>query len=148
MEFKSIDEIVAYIESVIPSVLNECSYDMQEIMIDEIMKQIYKHHVPKEYDRTGQLLDTPQLVDISNNSVTMEFLDNGGWKSVYEPYEHINAFEAWEEGKVWGEGTSSNKRIFKYRPATNIHEASLNKCENEIPNKFKSYLQNMGIPIE
>lgn len=148
MDFNSIDEAIAFIENAIPNALNECSYDMQEIMIDEIVKQVYKGHTSESYPRTGQLMDTPQMVEITNDSVTMEFVDNGDWHSVFPPHEHMFAFAAEEAGKVWDKGTNSNTGEYKYKPATNMHEASFNRCQNEIPNKLKEYLLSTGIPVE
>lgn len=148
MEFNDLNSAINYIKDQIPGVLNECSYDMQEIMINEIMKQIYEDHTPVEYNRTGQLMDTPQMVGIDNNSVTMEFVDNGDWRSVYEPHKHMNAFAEWEAGNVWGEGTNSSNGKYNYRPPTHIHEESTEKCKQEIPKKFKEYLRSRGITIE
>lgn len=148
MVFNSIEEVITYIENIIPGVLNECSYDMQEIMINEIMEQVYIGHSSESYPRTGQLLDSPQMVDINNNSVTMEFVDNGDWHSVFPPHEHMFAFAAEEAGTVWDKGTNSNTGEYKYKPATNIHEVSVNRCKAEIPPKLKEYLISMGIPIE
>lgn len=148
MVFNSIDEAIAYVENAIPGVLNECSYDMEEIMRNEIMEQVYRANSPNVYSRTGQLMDSPQMVNINNNSVTMEFTDNGSWNSVFPPYQHMFPLQLFEEGKVWDKGTNTMIGLYKYMSPTNIMDSSVNKCETEIPQKFKQYLISRGIPIE
>lgn len=148
MEFNSVQDAINYVKNQIPSALNECSYDMQEIMIDEIKEQIYNARPNNTNTRTGQLMDSPQMVEITGNSVTMEYTDSGDWHSVFPPHEHMDAIYANEFGHVWAPGTNSDIGEYNYYPATNLVDESYNKCEQEIPNKFKEHLIRMGIPIE
>lgn len=148
MDFGSLEEAIAYIEQAIPDALYDVSFDMRDIMVEEIMDQIYRKNNPIEYKRTGQLMESPGLVDINPTSITMEFQDNGDWRDALGSKGHAFPLEKFEEGKVWGVGTNSDKSIFNYLPATNIMDESVNKCEQEIPDKFRAFLQSKGIPIE
>lgn len=123
--------------------MNEMGENMKDIMKSELMEQIYADHEPIEYQRTGQLEDTANITEVNQNSVTVEFLDNGNWKSTLTG-ERFFPLEGWEAGKVW---KKKNGAFFDYYDPTRIMEESYNRCQTEIPEQFKQYLRSKGLNV-
>jgi hypothetical protein len=90
------------------------------------------------YSRTGDLLNTPQIIQADSSGMTTEFVDNGGWYSLVgrTAGQHFFALEGLEAGTSWGRG------------ATNIYSFSAVKCYSNIPDKYKKCLISFGIPIQ
>lgn len=145
MTFNSLDDIVAYIESIVATGMNEMGHEMEEIMKNEIMHQIYASYSPNQYKRTGQMENSPGIVEVDKDSVTVEFRDNGGWTDI-KTGNHAFPMERFESGKVWSKGHTDENP--SYLPATNIMEESVSKCESEIPRLLVNFLRSRGIPIE
>ena len=100
IEFSSIEEVIEYIRGVLGEALGEVGEDMKEIMVKAIQEDIYDDHSPKVYERTGQLLNTPQITEHTSDSITTEFLDNGDWSSVISG-KHMFPIEEYQKGNVW-----------------------------------------------
>lgn len=146
MEFKSLDELVAYTKNKIAASMPEVGKEMKEIMKEEVNKQVYSGYTPVgEWNpnvwggRTGQLLDAVDVTELSSNSVTSEIQNKGNW---VDAFTRNSAFpmERLEKGKVWGVGG--------YRPQTNIMEESNSKAQERVPKCFKSTMNGLGVPVE
>ncbi|CZT61178.1 hypothetical protein CDFC105_104053 [Clostridioides difficile] len=57
MEFKSLDELVAYTKNKIAASMPEVGKEMKEIVKGEVNKQVYSNYAPSLYDRTYELLN-------------------------------------------------------------------------------------------
>ena len=139
IEFSSIEEVIDYIRGVLGEALGEAGEDMKEIMIKAIQEDIYDDHSPKVYERTGQLLNTPQITEHTSDSITTEFLDNGGWSSVISG-KHMFPIEEYQKGSVWAPGGG--------RYSADVLETAFTECQLEIPEKLVQILRSHGIPIE
>ncbi|PBD80411.1 hypothetical protein [Clostridioides difficile] len=146
MEFKSLDELVAYTKNKIAASMSEVGKEMKEIMKEEVNEQVYSGYTPVgEWNpnvwggRTGQLLDAIDVTELSSNSVTSEIQNNGNW---VDAFTRNSAFpmERLEKGKVWGVGG--------YRPQTNIMEESNSKAQERVPKCFKSKMNKLGVPVK
>ncbi|HBH3403017.1 TPA: hypothetical protein KSJ59_002574 [Clostridioides difficile] len=146
MEFKSLDELVAYTKNKIAASMPEVGKEMKEIMKEEVNEQVYSGYTPVgEWNpnvwggRTGQLLDAIDVTELSSNSVTSEIQNNGNW---VDAFTRNSAFpmERLEKGKVWGVGG--------YRPQTNIMEESNSKAQERVPKCFKSKMNELGVPVK
>ncbi|EIS9475062.1 hypothetical protein [Clostridioides difficile] len=146
MEFKSLDELVAYTKNKIAASMPEVGKEMKEIMKEEVNKQVYSGYTPVgEWNpnvwggRTGQLLDAVDVTELSSNSVTSEIQNKGNW---VDAFTRNSAFpmERLEKGKVWGVGG--------YRPQTNIMEESNSKAQERVPKCFKSKMNELGVPVK
>lgn len=144
MNFNSIDDAIKYIEGVCQNGLKSMGKEMTDIMEDEIFNQIYLDHIPKYYERTGDLLDTPKAT-VSTNNVSAEFEDNGDWSSVRKGHPHFFPLIAWEEtGTVWRSKDDGGG----FYPKTKIVNKSYQRCDKEIPPKFKEYLIKKGLDVK
>lgn len=133
MIFDSIADLRKYVEGVMDDCAQMCAQEMLEIMREEI-QNAYFEYSPKVYFRTGQLLNTPQIISADSNGMATEFVDNGDWFSVYTG-EHFFALEGLEGGTTWGRG------------ATTIHPTSVARCQAQIPDYYARCLRAFGIPI-
>ena len=139
IEFSSIEEVIEYIRGVLGEALGEVGEDMKEIMVKAIQEDIYDDHSPKVYERTGQLLNTPQITEHTSDSITTEFLDNGNWSSVISG-KHMFPIEEYQKGSVWAPGGG--------RYSADVLETAFTECQLEIPEKLVQILRSHGIPIE
>ena len=139
IEFSSIEEVIEYIRGVLGEALGEVGEDMKEIMVKAIQEDIYDDHSPKVYERTGQLLNTPQITEHTSDSITTEFLDNGNWSSVISR-KHMFPIEEYQKGTVWSPGGG--------RYSADVLETAFTECQLEIPEKLIQILRSHGIPIE
>lgn len=142
MEFTSIEEVTAFIERAVADSMDNIGHEMVEIMKDEIKDKIYQDHPNTTGTRTGQLENSPQIVEKSNNSVTTEYLDNGKWTSLFGKSKGEHFFPL--EGFLVGSVLAPNGGYYSADP----HESAVNKCETEIPKLLVNFLRNKGIPIE
>ena len=145
MIFNSLDDVISYINSICSTAMNPMGERMEEIMKNELMHQVYASYTPNQYERTGQLEDTPNIALIDSDSVTVEFQDNGDWKDVPSG-NHAFPISRFEQGQVWAEGGGKNNP--KYLPATNIMDESFSKCQSDIPPLLAEFLKSRGIPIK
>ena len=139
IEFSSIEEVIDYIRGVLGEALGEVGEDMKEIMVKAIQEDIYDDHSPIMYERTGQLLNTPQITEHTSDSITTEFLDNGDWSSVISG-KHMFPIEEYQKGSVWAPGGG--------RYSADVLETAFTECQLEIPEKLIQILRSHGIPIE
>ena len=139
MQFQSLEEAIAYIRMAIEQSLGEVGEDLKEIMIKAIQEDIYNDHTPTMYNRTGQLLNTPQITEHTANNVAAEFLDNGDWSSVISG-AHMFPIEEYQKGNVWAPGGG--------RYSADVMQTALTDVEQEIPEKLIQILRSHGIPIE
>ena len=139
IDFSSIEEVIEYIRGVLGEALGEVGEDMKEIMVKAIQEDIYDDHSPKVYERTGQLLNTPQITEHTSDSITTEFLDNGDWSSVISG-KHMFPIEEYQKGSVWAPGGG--------RYSADVLETAFTECQLEIPEKLIQILRSHGIPIE
>lgn len=144
MNFDSIEEAVKYIEGLVPEGLNSVKDDFIDIMQKEIETQIYKHHKPEIYERTEQLRNTPTAT-VNNNYLHAEFEDNGDWTSWKKPHPHFFPMIAWDE---WGSVIRSENQGGGTYDKTNILLKSYQKCDEEIPPKFKQFLISKGLNVK
>lgn len=136
MEFGSIAELESFAKSLMNISAMICAEEMIEIMKEKI-KEAYNAYSPSMYHRTGDLLETPQIVSANADGMETEFEDNGGWFSLVGSTagQHFFALEGLEGGHTWG------------RSATHIHASSMTTCYSEIPTLYIKTLQRMGVPI-
>lgn len=142
MKFSSLEEMISYIEKAQSSVIMDLGEDMKDIMKEEIQKQVYNSYSPKDYGRTGQLLDSPQIKYVNNNYICVEFMMMGDWKSnAYGMSSYRGGGSPFfpmyglESGSTWS------------RDETDIVEESFEKIKDEIPKCYKQAMSRMGIPI-
>lgn len=83
MEFKSLDELVAYTKNKIAASMPEVGKEMKEIVKGEVNKQVYSNYAPSLYDRTYELLNAIDVSEITSNSVATEIKDSGSWFDIY-----------------------------------------------------------------
>ena len=139
MDFNSINEAIAFIENAVASSLPQMGEEMKLIMKESIDKEIYNHHGNNTGTRTGQLGNCAEIVEIDNKGVATEYTDKGSWTSAITG-EKFFPLEGFLAGSVWAPGGG-------YYQADPTTEAFF-ECNERIPNELKSYLQNLGIPIE
>lgn len=99
----------------------------------------YSMYTPHEhgYQRTGDLLNTPQLVVANRNEIITQFEDNGNWESEYGETkgEHFFALHGWEYGTTWCR--------YGYQP----YEMALSRIPYEVEPKYIDTLRRLGVPI-
>ena len=136
MEFGSISEMEAYAKSLMNITAMICAEEMVEIMKDKI-QEAYNSYQPSIYQRTRDLLDTPQVMSASSDGMETEFEDNGNWFSLVgkNKGQHFFALEGLEGGHTWGRG------------ATDIYDSAVAQCRSDIPDLYIKTLQRMGVPI-
>lgn len=139
MEFNSLNEATAFIRNALSSALVDIGEDVREIMNEQIESDIYKDHSPTVYDRTGALGECAEVVDSNNDTVTIEYMDKGGWTS-FKDGSHFFPLYGYKAGSVLAPNGG--------RYSANPFESSLERCENEISPKLREYLISRGIPIE
>lgn len=142
MEFKSIEEVNAFVEKVVAEGMEIMGNEMVEIMKDEIRNKIYQDHPNTTGTRTGQLENSPEIVEKNNNSVTTEYLDNGEWTSLFGKSKGNHFFPL--DGYLKGTVLAPNGGHYSANP----HESAMSKCESEIPRLLVDFLRSRGIPIE
>lgn len=142
MKFSSLEEMIAYIEKAQSQATKKMGDEMVDIMKDEVQKQVYNSYSPNDYNRTMQLLNSPQITNVSKNYVSAAFLMMGDWKSQgYGMSSYSGGGSPFfpmyglEYGGVWGRGTTS------------IMDESIDRMENEIPLCYRDAMNSMGIPI-
>lgn len=142
MTFNSIEEAMAYIENVVASSMPRMGEEMKRIMKESIDKEIYSHHPNTTGTRTGQLGNSAEIIEVSNNGVTTEYMDNGDWESLWGKTkgQHFFPLEGFLAGSVLAPGGG-------YYQADPTTEAFF-QCNEEIPIELKQYLLSRGIPIE
>lgn len=136
MEFGSISEMESYAKSLMNISAMICAEEMIEIMKEQI-QDAYNSYQPSIYVRTGELLETPQIVSASSDGMETEFEDNGNWFSLVGKTagQHFFALEGLEGGSTWGRG------------ATQIYDFSVSQCQSKIPDLYIEHLRRMGVPI-
>ncbi len=135
MIFNSMADLRAYVLSAMEDCAQICAEEMLEIMREEI-ENAYNSYSPSQYVRTGDLLNTPQIIKANNDGMVTEFVDNGGWFSLVGKTagQHFFALEGLEGGTTWNRG------------ATNIYPTSVSRCYDYIPMYYERCLNAMGIP--
>ena len=136
MEFGSISEMESYAKSLMNITAMICAEEMVEIMKDKI-QEAYNSYQPSIYQRTRDLLDTPQVMSANSDGMETEFEDNGDWFSLVGKTkgQHFFALEGLEGGHTWGRG------------ATDIYDSAVAQCRSDIPDLYIKTLQRMGVPI-
>lgn len=134
MVFNSMSELTAYVESKMDDCARKSAEKMLEIMRDTIIDAYLDYQT--YYERTRQMLDTPQIIIANKQGITTEFVDNGDWVSAFgrTQGQHFFALAGWEKGTTLG------------RPATNVVAFSTVKCYSTIPDYYRKCLQSFGIP--
>jgi hypothetical protein len=129
-------ELKKYVLGVMEDCAEICAEEMLEIMREEI-ENAYNNYSPVQYVRTGELLNTPQVISVSSDGIVTEFVDNGNWFSLVGKTkgQHFFALEGLEGGYSWGRG------------ATSIYSTSVDRCNNRIPDYYARCLRAFGIPI-
>ena len=135
MEFKSLEDLVRYVKRMNGVAMYEVGEEMKDIMKEETAEQVYQSYSPDVYTRTYDLMNSIDVVERDNDSVTAEFQDNGNWTSV-KYGTHFHAIKGLEDGATWG------------RSGTNLMEESSNRIEKEIPKKYKSIMNRLGVPMK
>lgn len=137
MIFDSLADLERYVKNIMNDCAYLCAEEMLEIMREEI-EDAYSSYNPKMYVRTGDLLNTPQIIQANNKGMITEFVDNGGWYSLVGKTagHHFFALEGLEGGYTWD------------RPTTNIHPNSIQKCYSRIPEYYEKCLNAFGIPTK
>lgn len=136
-EFSNLNDMISYIEKQQSKVSKKLGDAMVDIMKEEVQTQVYSAYSPRTYNRTGDMINSPQIEYFDKNQVSVAFMNMGSWTSYGgTPFHAIIGLEA---GKTYGVGG--------YRPKTNLMETSFNKIENKIPNVFLDYMRSQGIPI-
>lgn len=142
MKFSSLEEMISYIEKSQSRVTQELGEEMTDIMKKEVQEQVYNSYQPQDYQRTMQLLNSPQIKYSNSNSVCVEFMMMGDWMSHgYGMSSYSGGGSPFfpmyglEYGGVWSRGT------------TNIMEGSIDKMEDELPRCYKNIMNSMGIPV-
>lgn len=139
MDFNSIDEAINFIENAVASSLPQIGEEMKVIMKESIEKEIYNNHGNTTGTRTGQLGNCAEISEMSNTSITTEYMDKGEWSSAITG-EKFFPLEGFLAGSVWAPGGG-------YYQADPVTEAFF-ECNEKIPNELKNQLQGLGIPIE
>ena len=136
--FKSLNDLMRYVNKATADSMPEVGKELEEIMKEEIQKQVYDAYDTSKYDRTKQLLNSVETTNVSDNSVEVSWRDNGDWTSYAG--KHMYVIHGLEMGKTYGRGG--------YRPSTDLVGESTRRANNEIPDKYKSEMRNRGIPIK
>lgn len=133
MQFNSLEEMIAYIEKQQAGVAKDMGDEMVQIMKEEVQKQVYASYKPKTYQRTRDMMNSPQIKYFDKNQVVTEFMMMGSWTSYSgSPFFPMYALEG---NTVYG------------RSGTNIMDVSCNRIESKIPNVFVQEMRSRGIPI-
>ena len=136
--FKSLKDVMKYIEKATEDAMPEVGKELEEIMKEEIQTQVYDAYDPSTYERTKQLLNSVETTSVNDSSVEVSWRDNGDWTSYAG--KHMYVIHGLEMGKTYGRGG--------YRPSTDLVGESTRRASNEIPDKYKSEMRNRGIPIK
>ncbi|WP_024622383.1 hypothetical protein [Metaclostridioides mangenotii] len=144
MEFKSIDEMFAYVKDQNNKAMPVVAKEQKEIMKEEVIEQVVNAYSPNMYDRTGQILESAQITGVTDSSVETEYLDNGGHTDLNG--SHAFVIERHEEGGVWSHGSTKSNPIHK--PKTHLVEGSMQKVQEKIPQSYKQIMNALGVPVE
>lgn len=127
MEFNDLNSAMMYIEMIVNSAMPEMGEQIKLIM-DEITQQ-------QVGGWTNQIFDSV-VSEGFGHEASAEFKDNARWESWVDNSSVGNPIKFLESGSTVG------------REASDIMETSQQRCEIEIPEKLKEYLQSKGITIE
>ena len=136
MIFHSIDEAIKHIEGC----MEVASYVTAELMLEIMREEIqngYDDYSPNIYARTGDLLNTPQLLKVSKDGFITSFEDNGVWYSLVGATkgQHFFALHGWENGTSWGRGASQP------------YEMSVTRFVGEVVPTYVNSLRGQGVPL-
>lgn len=137
MVFDSMEQLEAYVLKAMDDCAKLSAEKMLDIMTDELENRVYNNYSPNIYVRTGDLMNTPQIISANSTGMHTEFVDNGGWFSLVGATkgQHFFALEGLEGGHSWG------------REATNAYPFAYTRCLSEIPDYYRKCLVAFGIPI-
>lgn len=127
MEFSSLQDAMAYIESSIANTMPEIAEEIKIIMKDVTDDQVEGW--------TNQIFNSV-VPEADGKSAMASFKDNGHWESIITGEEVGNPIKFLEAGTTWNRG------------ASNIMDTSFGLSQEIIPEKLKDYLIALGIPIE
>lgn len=129
MEFGSLEELKAYVESCIAKSMSECAKEQKKIMEEVTREQVG--------GISGDMFNSPQITNVTKDSCETEFMDNGGWTSLVGKNKgnHFFAMYGLEGGYTWNRG------------ATSLMDTSSHRIESQIPLVYLRIMLGLGIPI-
>lgn len=129
MVFSSLEDCIAFIKSAQSSIMSQLAEEIKRVM-DEVTRE-------QVQGWSGQIFSS--VIPSSNlDSAEASFEDNGHWISLVgktEGQEVGNPIKFLEAGSTWNRG------------ASNIMDTSHSRAENEIPQKYKSLMNGVGVPV-
>lgn len=141
MTFGSLDECVAYIKKQMDktsgSLAKDSKNEAEKIIGGELKGYSYSESIfPYPFQgSTGDTKKTPTIISTGQNGFVVELVDNGSWYSVLTG-EHYFSILALESGTTWNRGK------------TNIMDKWRTWNSSVVPNKYKSYMNSFGVPVE
>lgn len=151
MRFKSIDDMVKYIEDA-----QQKSMDVLRMNTEDIAKRITEKEVGSVSKRskynsiyvpTGDIINCIKA-NVTLNLITLKWQDNGGWFNVLDKDEHVYAPWALEEGFVWDKGTQIKNEKYVYKPPTHFVDKTDEKLQAELPKVYLKAMKGQGIPLK
>ena len=141
-KFKNLESALKYIEKSKATTMKKMGRCIEEIMKEEIQTQVYDAYRPKEYERTGEFIDSVKTTDITKDSVQVTWRDNGNWYSVVKRYrneypDHKYVIHGHEMGAVWG----------RHNKPTRLVKESEMRVKEEIPDELIKSLRLKGINV-
>lgn len=127
MEFGSLQDAMAYIESSITNTMPEIAEEIKIIMDNVTIDQVEGW--------SGDIFNSVEKTATSNSAMA-SFGDKGNWTSLITDQPVGNPIKFLEAGTTWGRG------------ASDIMDKSFELSQEIIPEKLKNYLIALGIPIE
>lgn len=136
--FNSISALEKYIKNTVSKSMDDISRETENIMREEVERQVYHTYEPFDYERTYALLDSIKTTEQAKDSVEVSWKNDGGWTS-YDGRD-MYVIHGLEMGKTYGRGG--------YRPRTNLVEESNRRVKKEIPDVLKDSLRANGVPVK
>jgi hypothetical protein len=149
MAKKKKSKVFKNVESLKDYICSECySEVIQEIKMDGLktMKDVTDFQV-KGY--TGDILESIDVVEESDNHIVFAWKDNGGWYSISSKTygKHMYAPWALEHGKVWDISGGSTPDNPIYKNATTLESSSTEIIEKDSINTLKRIMKKNGFKI-
>lgn len=151
MKFKSIDQLVNYVESAQKQSATPIANETKEIALRVTTKEVGT--VSQRYNKNNYYIPTGDIfncieTNVTLNLITLIWKDNGGWSSVFGDNEHMYAPWALENGTVWDKGTSIKTGNYIYKEPTEFVKKTDEQRRNKIPKVYINFMRGNGIPIK
>lgn len=131
--YNSIEDFLDDVENAISESLDEAGEKVKEKMSQTIYRLVYATYTPSMYQRTYQMLNSPQIINKTKDSITINIKDVM-YPSLLGGIDSIDTvIEKFSTGQIIAHGSSlkSNPPMINYRQAVPLSQ--------EIDNNLKEF---------